>query len=420
VKLNRTWKIFALALTIKLSVLAFFLHVRPGLTNWGVNEAGMIARSLVLNHSYAGAFHDYFGPTAWLAPAYPSVVATIFTIFGIQSHAAALVLLILNCLLSAITAVVVMKIGTRCFSEKVGLFSAILWVVSPTAVTELILWDSCLAAVSLSLAIWMTVKLEPESRIRDYLYAGTMWGCAGLVSPSLLAPFLPILFVLYVRDTKAKRLLALPLAMVLVIAPWTLRNLVTFHTLMPIRSNGWAVIYFGNVSFDLHPSGPSMQYQTMGEYAFVEKTKSDLLRYLAAHPVEFSKLTARRAFSFWALPGGGVGLSFMLALLSFFGVFHAIRKSHNGPVLMLVLIFYPLIYYVSYTFSRYRYPIEPIIYVLAAYGVTIIARNAATFHFIDFLTKSNSGSSDNVESDALDTVEERRFSAASDGPRSGL
>ena len=118
--MSRTWKIFVLALAVKLSVLAFFLHVRPGLTNWGVNEAGMIARSLVLNHSYGGAFHDAPGPTAWLAPAYPSVVATIFTIFGIQSHAAALVLLIMNCLLSAITAAVVMKIGTRCFSGKVG------------------------------------------------------------------------------------------------------------------------------------------------------------------------------------------------------------------------------------------------------------------------------------------------------------
>jgi hypothetical protein len=209
-----------------------------------------------------------------------------------------------------------------------------------------------------------------------------MWGCAGLISPSLLAPFLPILLVLYVRDRKAKQLLGLTLATVLVITPWTLRNFVAFHTLMPIRSNGWAEIYFGNVGFDLHPSGPSMQYQTMGETAYVEKTKSDALRYLAAHPIEFSKLTARRAFDFWALPGGALGPSFILSLLSFFGTFHAIRKSRNGVVLMLVLIFYPMIYYVSYTFSRYRHPIEPIIYVLAAYGVTIIAKSVAAIRFM--------------------------------------
>jgi len=381
--MNRAWKIFALALTIKLSVLAFFLHARPGLTNWGVNESGMIARSLVLNHSYGGAFHDARGPTAWLAPAYPSIVAAIFSIFGIQSHAAAIVLLILNCLLSAITAVVVMKIGTRCFSETVGFLSAILWAVSPTAaVTELILWDSCLAALFVSLAIWMTVKLEPESGVRDYSYCGAMWGCAGLVSPSLLAPFLPILLVLYVRNRNAKQLLILALAMLLIITPWTLRNFVAFHTLMPIRSNGWAEIYFGNVGFELHPSGPSMQYQAMGEVAFVEKTKSDAVRYLASHPIEFSKLTAHRAFDFWALPGGAIGLSFIVGLLSFFGAFHAIRKSRNGVVLTLVLIFYPMIYYVSYTFSRYRHPIEPIIYVLAAYGVTIIAESVAGIRFM--------------------------------------
>jgi hypothetical protein len=381
--MNRAWKIFALALTIKLAVLAFFLHIRPGVTNWGVNEAGMIARSLVLNHSYGGAFHDAPGPTAWLAPAYPSVVAAIFSVLGIQSHAAAVVLLILNCVLSAITAVVVMKIGTRCFSERVGLLGAIFWAVSPTAaVTELILWDSCLAALLLSIAIWMTVKLEPESGVRDYLYCGAMWGGAGLVSPSLLAPFFPILLVLYLRDKKAKQLLIVAFAMVLVITPWTLRNFVAFHTLIPIRSNGWAEIYFGNVSFDLHPSGPSMQYQIMGELAFVEKTRSDVLRYLAAHPMEFSELTLRRAFHFWTLPGGTFGLSFILAMLSFLGAFHAIRKTRNGAVLISVLIFYPIIYYVSYTFSRYRHPIEPIIYVLAAYGVAIIAKSVATVRIV--------------------------------------
>jgi len=405
--MNRAWKIFAFALTIKICVLALFLHVRPGLTNWGVNEAGMIARSLVLSHSYGGAFHDAPGPTAWLAPAYPSVVAAIFSIFGIESHAAAIALLILNCLLSAITAVVVMKIGTRCFSEKVGLLSAIFWAVSPTAaVTQLILWDSCLAALFFSLAIWMTAKLQPDSRVRDYLYAGAMWGFAGLVSPSLLAPFLPILLVLYVRDRNAKQLLILALAMLLIITPWTLRNFVALHTLMPIRSNGWAEIYFGNVGFDLHPSGPSMQYQTMGEVAFVEKTKSEAVRYLAAHAAEFLKRTVRRAFNFWAMPDGALGLSFILGLLSFFGGFHAIRKSGNGVVLMLVLIFYPMIYYVSYTFSRYRHPIEPIIYVLAAYGVTIIAKSVAAMRVVDASRTPNK--------EISDSVEERRLSTASD------
>jgi hypothetical protein len=100
-------------------------------------------------------------------------------------------------------------------------------------------------------------------------------------------------------------------------------------------------------------------------------------------------------------------LSFILGLVSFFGAFHAIRESRNGAVLMLVLIFYPMIYYVTYVFSRYRYPIEPVIYVLAAYGVTIIANSVAAMRMIGALRPSNK--------DISDTVEERRFSAASDG-----
>ena len=111
--------------------------------------------------------------------------------------------------------------------------------------------------------------------------------------------------------------------------------------------------------------------------------------------------------NFWVLPEGALGLSFILGLLSFFGAFHATRKSDKGSVLMLVLLFYPMIYYVSYVFSRYRHPIEPVIYVLAAYGATIIAKSVAATRLIDALRTSNK--------DISDTVEERRFRAASDG-----
>ena len=34
-----------------------------------------------------------------------------------------------------------------------------------------------------------------------------------------------------------------------------------------------------------------------------------------------------------------------------------------------VFLFYPLIYYITYTFARYRYPIEPFMYALGAYFV---------------------------------------------------
>ena len=32
-----------------------------------------------------------------------------------------------------------------------------------------------------------------------------------------------------------------------------------------------------------------------------------------------------------------------------------------------VLLLYPLIYYITYTFARYRYPIEPLMYGLGEY-----------------------------------------------------
>jgi hypothetical protein len=48
--------------------------------------------------------------------------------------------------------------------------------------------------------------------------------------------------------------LAFCLTLICVLLPWSIRNRLEPHAVFPVRSNGWAEIYFGNVNFGIHPT----------------------------------------------------------------------------------------------------------------------------------------------------------------------
>src|SRR5277367_1004979 len=87
------WIVLA-ALTLRLAVLGVFLAHNQ--VSWGVNEPAGIARAIVEGRGFSSAFHDATGPTAWVAPAYPALLACIFRIFGVTSAASAVTAILLN------------------------------------------------------------------------------------------------------------------------------------------------------------------------------------------------------------------------------------------------------------------------------------------------------------------------------------
>src|SRR6185437_16136854 len=79
------WRIFWTALILRLlyMTLAHTWRIRPYQDHFGFGwEAGRIARALVGGWGYADVFSDaafpHTGPTAWLPPLYPLLLAGIF------------------------------------------------------------------------------------------------------------------------------------------------------------------------------------------------------------------------------------------------------------------------------------------------------------------------------------------------------
>src|ERR1700722_5987252 len=244
--MKRAISIFGAGLVFRLILIAYLAHVKPSMLSWGINEAGGIARWIVTNHSFSSPFHDAHGPTAWLAPVYPLIVAGVFLVFGLQTSASALAVMVFNSLCSAATGVVVYAIATEFYSERAGVFSGWMWALSPPlAIMPFIPWDTSLSALVLAEAMLLTLRLR-MGESKGWATCGAIWGVAALVNPALIVP-LPILALLLSEQGKKWRsVLIMATVTVMVIIPWTIRNSVVFHEVLLVRSNGLADIYFAN------------------------------------------------------------------------------------------------------------------------------------------------------------------------------
>ena len=71
--------------------------------------------------------------------------------------------------------------------------------------------------------------------------------------------------------------------------------------------------------------------------------------------------------SFWMQPLYLLPYPLLLLLMSVGGIVRAWRRGKRWLGFATVLLLYPLIYYITYTFARYRYPIEPIMYAVGGF-----------------------------------------------------
>jgi hypothetical protein len=392
--LQRPAMVFLVAAILRFAVVSVFLAQNP--LSWGVNEAAGIGRQIVLDHGIATPFHDAVGPTAWLAPIYPSLLACLFFLFGAQTAVAAWATVFLNVIFGSLTSVVVLRLGQEHFGKVAGLLAGWAWAVSPSAVVmPWYLWETCLSALVMTFALLQTLRLGRTSTLRQWIVCGLVWSFAALLNPALLAPLPAILLLKACKERDWKLPATLLLVCALGIAPWTVRNLVALHRLIPVRSNFWPELFFGNVNFSLHPTGPSMLYQHEGEIAFAADLRGRVIDYICSNPGEFMLRTSHRALTFWSEPAYFKPLPAILALASLAGILFARAAGREWISFFCVLLLFPIIYYMSYTFARYRHPIEPVMYSLAAftvYELSLRGKRLVTAHLREsFSGKPDSG-----------------------------
>ena len=373
-----------------------------------LNETGNIAFSLAKGHGFSSPYWQETGPTAWLTPVYPALVAAVFKIFGIHTPHSFFAIVFLNILFSTATCVPLYYIGKRVGGLGVAGGAAWLWAIFPNAIMIPYqwVWDTSLAALLMATILWATLELADTQSVRAWCGYGVLWGFALMTNPSLGSLF-PLLlgWAAYRAWQKgllhqSRPLLACAIA-VLCCVPWTVRNYLAFHRFIPLRSNLPFELWLGNNGqFDeqsqvVPPSDPERaeisRYVHMGETAFMQDKWEKATAFMRAHPRLEITLFARRFVATWTgleKPFQGfrdtdsplvrlVLISNTLAALGALCGILALLRSRSIYAFPLAAgpIVYPLIYYVTHTSLRYRHPTDPALLLLVAIAIAAVLPN---------------------------------------------
>ncbi len=237
-RFQTTWTVFWVAFLVRVLyiTLAHTYRFRPAGEHFAFGyEMGRIARALVTGHGYADPFYGHTGPTTWVAPLYPLLLAGVFKIFGIYTLRSGWVILTINSFFSALTAFTTYEIAARCFNRRVAVWSAWIWALYPAAMQFAVRWVwemtlstwlfTCILVLALRMRGIGETSPAGESRsLRRWLLFGFLWGVLALSNPSLLL-FLPAagLWVLWGSRSPGRQLAfasASAAIFVLCISPW--------------------------------------------------------------------------------------------------------------------------------------------------------------------------------------------------------
>jgi 4-amino-4-deoxy-L-arabinose transferase-like glycosyltransferase len=409
------------AAALLLRLVFLYLAYQAGGNFFAVGqEAGNVAWALALGHGFSSPLNGMQGPTAWVAPVYPALLALGFKLLSMNPYHVVIFGQVLNSIFSALTCCPIYFIARKLFGPPVALASSWTWALLPTAILFPLewIWDQSLSAFLLTVLILATLHLRRESFPREtaseppaaavrsgrsrLLWAayGFGWALALLTNPAmglLLPVFLAwIAWQSHKHGAAWKGPIAIAmLTCVLGIVPWTARNYAAFGQFVPVKSNFGLEFWLGNNPdvkiiwtwwrSPASDAAESAELHRVGEIPYMREKQGEALKFIVAHPGGFLDASFDRFVDTWtalwderadpwvsALGAGGLYMVFcsLFSLLAFLGLLLARRAdaAQTFPLAAAMLLF-PVTYYLTHSAVRYRHPLDPVLTILAVYAV---------------------------------------------------
>jgi len=324
-------------------------------------------------------------------PLYPYFIAAFHWSFGTLTAVKGAQIVV-----SAASIAAVGRVAGRVFGESAGLAAAAITAFYPDLVWFSVhFWCETLFLTLLFWAFERLLEADARASTRVAVVAGVLWGLAALARETGLY-FTPLAALWLAWRPSAgggpRRAAAFLIAAVLTIAPWTYRNWAVLHAFVPVATSGGLALYQGNSGltrqevydqYEAVEGGRIAQYRwarRMGIKAIwgrqpawiFEKLRDEMPRFWEADSLAlihikrgaYGNVSVGAAFAVWAI----VVLPY-LALLGFFVAgLVALRLERRNLLLLVFLVFYNLLHVATHAFARYRLPIMPVVFVVAAYA----------------------------------------------------
>ena len=363
-------------------------------------EFHLLARMLAEQGRYIQPFpflqHGVVVPTAEKPPLYPAYLA-LGWLLGASSYAAQRAL---SCLLGAATVLVVGLLGRRVDSERAGLVAACLAALYPM----LVVLDGSGRSESLSVLL-VALALLAAYRLRDApstpvaALLGALVGLAALTrSESIL--FLPLLALPAVwgaaRDARhgLRLAAALVVALAVVIGPYEVRNLTTYHRTVLLSTNEGGLLagancpaaYYGNDIGTWPCFPPGAAHGNVDESDVSWRLRRRALRFARAHEGRLPAVAGVRMLRTWELwdtrdqaalealisernlraQQAGVVCLYVLALLAVWGALLLRRRGRRVWPLLVPVLLVTVVSALTYGSSRFRAAADVSVVTLAA------------------------------------------------------
>jgi 4-amino-4-deoxy-L-arabinose transferase-like glycosyltransferase len=374
-------------------------------------ECAIIADNLLHGSGYRGisCFHPEDHVTACRPPLVPVTWAIWSAVLGHRYEVAR----VADAVYGTVSILLLFLIGRRTFNERVGIIAAVMLAIWPQAIllTGGLMTETLFVMLELAF-VWLCIRAGDRPSLARFAAAGACAGLATLTRPNLL-PLLPLLpvwsAVVFRRDRRALvKSLAVLVAALAIISPWTYRNYQIFGKFIPVSTLSGINLLYGNNEVALaHPdmmgylidediggferrargldeseldemavhTGKAWLFGNRDKWAILIWTK--LKKFCAPVNYQPCDLARRAMILSW-------GFVLPLALPALFASLWNFVMSRNAGLMIHMLILSAFIsYLVIYVVPRYRFPIEPLFILMASVilgsllGTERIARQGA-------------------------------------------
>ncbi len=362
---------------------------------------GEMGKSIAHGH----AFEGFGNLITRRAPLYPIFIGGIYFVLG--DHAR--VVLFVQCLLFAATAVLAYDLARRHFNQRTGVIAGVLVAVHPLLLRYVpTLHLETLMTFLVTLLVWCTYRFWRSPTVLNGVFVGLAAGLATLTKAVML--IYPLVFVVALlltiraarrrgepERTPWKAIAAMFLVLAATIAPWTVRNYGTTGHVVLVSSgtsdaflrgfifSRWEFITLQDPPYTLAEQESNAYFQRLAreagtvwerdDYETDQILNKEAKRRLIHEPGQVARKTVAGLFAFWyQLTSAKNSLLVLVCaigawVLAIIGWRRA-RREHLAvwPFILPVLYLNVLLAFLL-ALGRYSAPILPALLVVSAYGV---------------------------------------------------
>ena len=401
------WSATGLALLIRLGLIIFVSD--PGGIVSDPNhillyEHGWVAHNLYTGHGFSMNWPyqsldsarrvTMSQPPHWegafLPPLNPYLLALSYGVFG-ETANALIAMMLLYAALSSLTPLVVYKLTRMLGSERSARLSVLVSLAFlPSAYAVVTFSGSAIYELLGIVVLYYSVKAATAPSWKSFLWLG-LW--CGIIT-MLRSEFLMLGFILigaalllayryFYHPGLARQALCAALLCIAIVAPWTVRNYMLFHKVVPVLSHPWYEIWRGNnilatgSNYDREGSSiwaspemfptlvrkmDSIPYNQQFEWRVDQLFKREVISFIEVHPDRFVWLGVKKLFFlftfdpyyklnqslFYILP------MLAISLLTLLGMISLLRDRARRPAMVILSLFF--LYYIALTFMTVALP----------------------------------------------------------------